>query len=335
MNDTTASTTTNTKNRVPETLTTEAVAAAAPPPPPPPRRSRKQKNATTKTIEKIYYVMVRIHNHKQPDCNPSIHHQNYSSNNVNPSNRQVTMNGIHDQQDPYSIVGQWHILQGIMLPPLPSSSHKNSNDHTNKGWSVRMIQPTAQYQPQQTGSSKEKLCSLQFRIIFTYPKNGRNTNGNMNENNHIEKNNNNNGTIRLLQIRTRQGSRHMIRAILSCHHMPILGDVRYADQETLPDQSVALHAYSLKLHKSVVDRTRKSKSSLSSKIDPQQEEPHGHMTGSNNNENDRAVTIVDHIDTTDDEYHYWKAPIPKTWEKYFHCTQSMIDSWEEQFPVTV
>lgn len=49
-----------------------------------------------------------------------------------------------------------------------------------------------------------------------------------------------------IAVRTRQGSRHLIRALIS-QTSPLAGDLRYGAGRALPDQSVALHAYGLRL----------------------------------------------------------------------------------------
>ena len=49
-----------------------------------------------------------------------------------------------------------------------------------------------------------------------------------------------------IAVRTQQGRRHQIRALLS-QACPIAGDLRYGALQALADQSVALHAYSLQL----------------------------------------------------------------------------------------
>lgn len=47
-------------------------------------------------------------------------------------------------------------------------------------------------------------------------------------------------------VRTRHGHRHLIRALVGQAY-PLAGDMRYGAQRALPDQSVALHAYGLRL----------------------------------------------------------------------------------------
>jgi 23S rRNA pseudouridine1911/1915/1917 synthase len=62
-----------------------------------------------------------------------------------------------------------------------------------------------------------------------------------------------NSDYTLLEVETNQGSRHMIRAILSVHGFPIVGDLRYGNTN-LPDQSVALHASRLAFSIQLGDR---------------------------------------------------------------------------------
>jgi hypothetical protein len=49
----------------------------------------------------------------------------------------------------------------------------------------------------------------------------------------------------LLEVRTRQGARHIVRGIFSCHGIAVQGDLRYGASRPLPDQSVALHGRSI------------------------------------------------------------------------------------------
>ena len=91
----------------------------------------------------------------------------------------------------------------------------------------------------------------------------------------------------LLLVRTSEGARHMVRALLAqVGECPILGDVRYwkpnrqsgdndaDDKDPLPDRSVALHAYGVYFDKNQL------------------------QLGS--------------LDTFE-----FKAPVPSTWESYF------------------
>ena len=50
----------------------------------------------------------------------------------------------------------------------------------------------------------------------------------------------------LVAVKTQHGQRHMIRVLLS-QGCPLAGDLRYGASAPLPDQSVALHAYALRL----------------------------------------------------------------------------------------
>jgi 23S rRNA pseudouridine1911/1915/1917 synthase len=49
----------------------------------------------------------------------------------------------------------------------------------------------------------------------------------------------------LLEISTKQGARHMVRALLSFYGHTVAGDLRYGANRALEDQSVALHASSI------------------------------------------------------------------------------------------
>jgi hypothetical protein len=187
----------------------------------------------------------------------------------------------------------------------------------------------------------EKYCSLQYRIVTTYPRMHYNTGTTNNDTSSCA----DRTTLQLLQVTTQQGTRHMIRALLSCYHLPVCGDLRYDSSLTpLPDQSVALHAYSITMKKSILDKTKprqkaipdvdvvisESKENLTNQDDE--------TTAQNNNghskvdinfpENPRDGSLYD-----TSQYCQWIAPLPPTWSIYFHCTQSMIDAWKNQFPL--
>mmetsp|Transcript_7527 Transcript_7527/g.11486 ORF Transcript_7527/g.11486 Transcript_7527/m.11486 type:complete len:234 (+) Transcript_7527:99-800(+) len=55
----------------------------------------------------------------------------------------------------------------------------------------------------------------------------------------------------LLEVRTHLGARHMVRSLLAAQGLPLAGDLRYGAKTALPDQSVALHAHSVTLPKSL------------------------------------------------------------------------------------
>jgi len=110
----------------------------------------------------------------------------------------------------------WMQLEGY----LQRQRTKHSNDsHREGGWSVRML-------PYKKDTEVGlRRCSLEWKIIspVSIP-------------------------FVILQVRTHQGARHMIRALLSqCGSSSIAGDLRYQASQALPDQSVALHARRLQL----------------------------------------------------------------------------------------
>jgi hypothetical protein len=106
------------------------------------------------------------------------------------------------------------------------------------------------------------------------------------------------GTGTLLEVHTKDGARHVIRALLSqIARMPVLGDVRYggARSAALPDQSVALHAYRLQWPWSE-QRTMETKGGRNTAIVPGP----GRV----------------------------EAPIPDTWQSWFGWSQDDIVAWE-------
>ena len=114
-------------------------------------------------------------------------------------------------------------LNGILIP-----------SKTNKNRSVKII-PAEKYRTEHS-NSHHQLCSLTWRLAAISNVLVRKTRTRF--------------KYAALRIETNLGRRHMIRALLAqVGSAPICGDVRYADhrRRTLPDQSIALHAYSLTL----------------------------------------------------------------------------------------
>ena len=106
----------------------------------------------------------------------------------------------------------WNLLEGWM--------HKGKT----KG-SVKI-----QRHPSHDTAQYNRRVSLEWRIASTQNKN------------------NNDASLRMVQVRTKMGTRHMVRALLaSILGHSIAGDLRYRAREALPDQSVALHAQSVRL----------------------------------------------------------------------------------------
>jgi len=89
-----------------------------------------------------------------------------------------------------------------------------------KGWSVNAV-PAKGLVNELIDSSKYILCHLEWNVAYE-------------SNDHT-----------ILRIVTRQGARHLIRAILGCYNCPIEGDLRYGSPDSLPDRSVGLHAASI------------------------------------------------------------------------------------------
>ena len=195
---------------------------------------------------------------------------------------------------------EWRELCGIRRGKRPprndengksSRSHNNNNNNktssnqsSNIGWSVVMqpCQPppstttTTTTNDERTKNSNI-ICSLEWRVVAT-------TTNNINKGVASTTKTRTTETINyplpadfcLLEIRTNQGSRHLIRALFAAHGCPLVGDLRYNGNDTtrttsaaaatatsadhdntaataemimarLPDRSVALHARSLYL----------------------------------------------------------------------------------------
>jgi 23S rRNA-/tRNA-specific pseudouridylate synthase len=183
--------------------------------------------------------------------------------------------------------GAWQTLHGGVVPRNHRDSRRHHTTSPQKGWSVPMI-PLEEEHGSTTSDRKPRrtilrLCSLRYRPVLTY------TSPNAHNNHHMK----------LLQVQTAQGARHLIRALLSCHGRIVVGDLRYGDKgPPLPDQSVALHARSLQFPPSF------------------QLVKDGHLTA--------AYSPLPRI---------LKGPVPASWETYFRCTQAMIDAWEEEYVI--
>lgn len=121
--------------------------------------------------------------------------------------------------------------------------HPKNPSQSQRGWSVKAVPTNSSHENTVANRSKHagaRLCQLQWQFLaavspFSQPA------GEM-LSSHPKK-------FALLQVRTQQGARHLIRASLACYGAPIVGDIRYgwSPDSPLKDQSVALHARSLHL----------------------------------------------------------------------------------------
>lgn len=183
----------------------------------------------------------------------------------------------------------WQTLHGGIVPRTHTDIRRRQTNAPQKGWSVPMIPLKGEQVVSKTVAGKSncnilRRYSLRYRPVLTYypPKTHRSK------------------CMQLLQVQTAQGTRHLIRALLSCHGQTVVGDVRYGKdwQPPLPDQSVALHARSLQFPSSFQL-----------------------VRGKGDDATATTHELLPHI---------LKAPIPASWETYFQCTQDMIDAWEEE-----
>jgi 23S rRNA-/tRNA-specific pseudouridylate synthase len=128
---------------------------------------------------------------------------------------------------------QWYELKGY-LERRRTAKHPLSNESSDatRGWSVKMIPVLFQTNESDLNSYSDdgryRLCSIHLQVVC--PDRG------------------------MVRVATRDGARHVIRALLSSHGAPLAGDVRYGDIVgasgrsavtallPLPDKSVALHA---------------------------------------------------------------------------------------------
>jgi 23S rRNA-/tRNA-specific pseudouridylate synthase len=144
--------------------------------------------------------------------------------------------------------GPWKRMAGLTQPHKLSGSTLQQVKRQTKGWSVKMrpVLEKPELGKRKVKSDEtldetledtiqmrngQKLCELQWRRVGIEPVFDT--------------------EAFLLEIRTQQGSRHMIRALMACYGIPVAGDKRYQATDVLGDQSVALHAYSLRLPNSL------------------------------------------------------------------------------------
>ena len=73
--------------------------------------------------------------------------------------------------------------------------------------------------------TRQKISALRYRTLFLSKQ----------------------APVVVLEVETKNGSKHVIRSLLACHGCPLVGDLRYGAPRALPDASVALHARRLYL----------------------------------------------------------------------------------------
>ena len=101
---------------------------------------------------------------------------------------------------------EWYELKGLMTRPRNQRSVTMASAKHSDDVSLAY-------------STKSRLCAIQWRMAKSL------------------------GTHPVIVVRTREGARHMVRALLAqVGGAPICGDVRYGASYPLPDRSVALHA---------------------------------------------------------------------------------------------
>lgn len=110
----------------------------------------------------------------------------------------------------------WYELKGLWKP-------------SRKVGSVTMIPVKCSDDYTSSSAANLRLCTIEWRHVETMGKHP------------------------VVLVKTREGSRHMIRALLSqVGGAPICGDLRYGALHALPDKSVALHASRVTLPDSLV-----------------------------------------------------------------------------------
>lgn len=159
----------------------------------------------------------------------------------------------------------WTKLSGYMVRRRTNHTKSGNNKMgVNKGWSVTILpchSDEAVDDAQRMKDDNLRYCELEYRRVIVPPpqraQRPPSTNISCSDDN-----------FALLEIRTHDGARHMIRALLASYGMVVAGDGRYrgrgvgAATDTtptttrpaflfLPDQSVALHAHTIALPPSI------------------------------------------------------------------------------------
>jgi 23S rRNA-/tRNA-specific pseudouridylate synthase len=152
--------------------------------------------------------------------------------------RSNNVDGVVDQIDE----ARWYELRGY-LERRRTSTHRSKENHSTssldsaRGWSVTMIPaPSSQMNDldlhNYSDDRRYRLCSIRFQVLCM--------------------------DRGLIRIATRDGARHVIRALLSSFGAPLAGDLRYGggaggsrskaySARPLPDRSVALHGERLEI----------------------------------------------------------------------------------------
>lgn len=303
------------------------------------------------TVHKVYYVMVHndINIDNEP-YHPPRNRQQQQKQQQTIINQELVPNlATSSDGADARLLSEWQPLQGFMVRRR-SHFQNRSKSHTllgsskkqgssEKGWSVTMLLsedvPSDKLKEPQTVCAERRResnhaslshlrhCVLEYRIVQRQQNPLSNANGSGKTKKPLLACF---GSMSLLEVRTKDGARHVIRALLACHGMPVVGDLRYgADGDNpnnrshsksndnnsssreqksslvLDDQSVALHAYSLQLPPSVL---------LGGNA------PRTHETG------DGAPMHQPHD-------RYFCAPIPETWSLWFGWSNDDIRKWQE------
>jgi 23S rRNA-/tRNA-specific pseudouridylate synthase len=208
---------------------------------------------------------------------------------------------------------QWTNVEGYLVrhpQRLPSNRGRDTRDGARrpdhgstvtKGWSVTVLPMKHSVKPQngQLPPVQLRHCQLAYRVVErVHRASPPIATGNIPIGTAAAAAVTGSGT--LLQVRTRDGARHVIRALLSrVARMPVVGDVRYGARTALPDQSVALHAHRLQWPWS--EHTMETAG-----------------FGGRRCRNTAVVPGPGHVE----------APIPDTWYSWFGWSQDDIAAWE-------
>ena len=139
------------------------------------------------------------------------------------SSRTVAHDGVDENGS-----SDWLELRGIIRgkrPPNRKSKKldesSSSRDDFRGGWSV-VMEPCKNHDSKRNDNNR--TCRFKWRLLSHAARSSS-----------------------LLEIQTNQGARHMIRALLSSHDCPVIGDTRYGTSRALKDRSIALHARQISL----------------------------------------------------------------------------------------
>ena len=105
---------------------------------------------------------------------------------------------------------------------MPSKNKRYGAKHSNKGGNSVVFKP---FRDGMNADDKQRVCSLEWELLKS-----------ISDNRH------------LVRVVTGTGAKHQVRAMMSqLAKSPLCGDLRYGASGPLSDQSVALHARSLRL----------------------------------------------------------------------------------------